>query len=83
MADKPLTFEQAMARLEEIVTGIEQGRIGLEESIERFAEGMALVRRCRTILSEAEMKIQRLQAEADGGLTAEDMPPESGEDSVA
>jgi exodeoxyribonuclease VII small subunit len=71
MAKKPLKFEQALSRLEEIVTAIEQGEIGLEESIERFEEGMELIRHCRGVLAEAEMKIQKLQADAGGQLLPE------------
>jgi exodeoxyribonuclease VII small subunit len=55
-------FEQAMARLEQIVQAIEQGKVGLEESIQQFEEGMALIRQCRSVLAEAEMKVQQLQA---------------------
>lgn len=69
MAKDKLTFEQAMARLEKIVEAIEQGKIGLEDSIERFSEGMDLIQHCRKILSEAEMKVQKLQADATGQLT--------------
>lgn len=56
------TFEDAMKRLETIVQAIEQGKIGLEESIKQYEEGMALIRRCRGVLSDAELKIQHLQA---------------------
>ena len=63
MAKKRLKFEEAMAGLSEIVEAIETGEIGLEESIDRFEKGMALVRHCREILEEAELKIQKLQAD--------------------
>ena len=59
------TFEQSMQRLEAIVEAIEQGKIGLEDSLKQFEEGMALIRHCRTVLSDAEMKIQHLQAAGD------------------
>jgi exodeoxyribonuclease VII small subunit len=62
------TFEQAMARLEKIVEAIEQGRIGLEDAIKQYEEGMALIRRCREVLSGAEMKIQQLQAHGADGV---------------
>lgn len=73
VAKEKLKFEQAMARLEKIVGGIEQGKIGLEESIERFAEGMELIKHCRGVLADAELKIQKLQSDADGRLKASDM----------
>ena len=66
---KDLTFEQALSKLEGIVKAIEQGQVGLEESIRRFETGMELIQRCRTVLAEAERKIQKLQPSSDGTLT--------------
>jgi len=69
VAKENLKFEEALKRLEQIVDSIEQGKIGLEDSIKSYEEGMALVRRCRTVLQEAEQKIQYLQASGSDGLT--------------
>lgn len=69
MAKDNLKFEEALKRLEQIVDSIEQGKIGLEDSIKSYEEGMALVRRCRAVLQEAEQKIQYLQASGADGLT--------------
>ncbi|MCB9850142.1 MAG: exodeoxyribonuclease VII small subunit [Phycisphaerales bacterium] len=66
MSKKAPKFEEALARLESIADEIEQGKIGLEESIARYEEGMKLVQRCREILTEAEQRIVRLQADATG-----------------
>ena len=68
MAKDNLKFEEALKRLEQIVDSIEQGKIGLEDSIKSYEEGMALVRRCRSVLQEAEQKIQHLQASGADGL---------------
>ncbi len=68
MAKRKLTFEEALSQLETIAEQIEQGKIGLEESITQYDRGMALVRQCRDILSKAEHKIQQLQQRADGKL---------------
>ena len=68
MPEKKLTFEQALKQLEMIAEQIERGQIGLEESIAKYEEGMALVRQCREILAKAELKIQRLQQGTDGTL---------------
>jgi exodeoxyribonuclease VII small subunit len=68
MTEKKPTFEQALKQLETIAEQIERGTIGLEESIVKYEEGMALVRHCREILSKAELKIQQLQQQADGTL---------------
>ncbi len=68
MAKKKLTFEEALKQLETIAEQIERGTIGLEESIDKYEEGMALVKQCRDILSKAELKIQQLQQRADGTI---------------
>ena len=42
MADEPMTFEEAMARLERIVADLESGSFSLEESLKKFEEGIQL-----------------------------------------
>lgn len=74
-----LTFEQALAQLESIVTAIEQGKIGLQDSIAEYEKGVKLLRRCRAVLADAEMKIQHLQVAEDGTLRAGPGAP-AGED---
>ncbi len=71
MADEKLSFEDALAKLEALVRDVEEGKIGLEDSIRRYEEGVKLLRRCRSILAEAEMKIQKLQTTAEGEVRAE------------
>jgi exodeoxyribonuclease VII small subunit len=61
-----LTFEQALAKLEEIVSAIEEGKVPLEQSIDKYAEGVELVKQCRQILDRAEKKIQLL-GRGEGG----------------
>lgn len=63
-----LSFEQALARLEQLVAAIEQGKVSLEESIDKYAEGVELVKQCRAILDRAEKKIQLLGRGGDGQL---------------
>ena len=70
MAKQKVTFEQALGKLERIVEQIESGQIGLEESIARYEEGVALIKQCRTILDAAEKKIQVL-AKGEGGQLSE------------
>jgi exodeoxyribonuclease VII small subunit len=60
MAQQKMTFEQALSKLEEIVTQIEEGKVPLEESIEKYAQGIGLIKQCRAILDGAEKKIQIL-----------------------
>ena len=70
MGKRKPTFEEALKELETIAEKIEQGKIGLEESITQYERGMALVKQCREILAKAEHKIQQLQERADGSLEA-------------
>lgn len=73
MAKKKLTFEESLAKLEDIAEQIEQGEIGLEESISRYEEGMNLVKHCRDVLEKAELRIQKIQEKADGTLETRNM----------
>ncbi len=78
MTKQKMTFEKAMGRLDEIVQSIEQGKVGLEASIKQFEEGMSLIRQCRGVLSEAELKIQQLQAAGQDGAETTDKPVAAG-----
>jgi exodeoxyribonuclease VII small subunit len=64
------TFEEALGQLESIVNAIEQGKIGLQESIAQYEKGMRLIQYCRSVLSDAEGKIQQLQLGEGGRLQA-------------
>lgn len=66
MAEKKLTFEQAMGRLEEIVALLERGDAPLEESLKLFEEGTALMKKCSGLLDKAEQKVVKLLAGPDG-----------------
>ena len=61
MARKKLSFEEAMKRLEEIVSHLEKGDIPLEESIRLFEEGSGLLALCSSQLEEAEQKVSLLR----------------------
>ena len=67
-ADGTPTFEEALAQLETIVTSIEQGKTGLQESIAQYEKGMKLIQYCRSVLTDAEGKIQQLQLGQSGTL---------------
>ncbi len=61
-----LKFEDALRELEKIAMELEDGEMGLEESIKRFEKGMALAKFCHEKLEEAEQKIEILQKGGDG-----------------
>ena len=57
---KEWTFEAALARLQEIVTGLENGSVPLAESLAMFEEGVRLVKLCNDRLDHAEQKVKIL-----------------------
>ena len=65
-ADQNRTFESMMERLEELVARLEEGNLSLEDSIKSFEEGVDLVKRCTTVLGQAEQRIQKLTRDAEG-----------------
>jgi exodeoxyribonuclease VII small subunit len=79
---KELTFEQAYAKAEAIAQAIEQGKIGLQESVQQYETGMKLIARCYEILREAEQRVQRIQL-LGNQLKTEPFTPEEQDDSSA
>lgn len=77
MAGKKLSFEQSLARLEEIVRHLEKGDIPLSDSLALFEEGTALISGCSAMLDEAEQKVVKLRKGAD--RTPEELPFEGEE----
>lgn len=65
---KKQTFEQAMARLEEIVGQLERGDAPLEESMVLFEEGTRLSALLHGMLENAEQKITILTQDKDSSL---------------
>lgn len=65
--NETMTFEAALARLEEIVRMLEGGSAPLDDSLKIFEEGVALVRFCGTKLDNAEQKLKILVKKQDGG----------------
>lgn len=65
MAGKKLSFEQSMARLDEIVHHLEKGDMPLNDSLALFEEGTALIRSCEKQLDEAEQKVVKLRKGSD------------------
>lgn len=58
---KDQTFEEHLDRLETIVERLENGNIGLDESIKLYEEGVNLSKTCIKRLNEAEKKVVQLQ----------------------
>jgi len=67
----PKSFEEALKELEQILSDIEGGEVGLEESLVRYERGNFLIQHCRAILGSAEKQIEILSKQADGELKSE------------
>ncbi len=64
-----LTFEKALAALEEIVARLEGGKVDLEESIKIYERGEALRKHCEAKLKQAEARIEKLTLDPSGKPT--------------
>ena len=69
MTDRPveeMSFEEAMAELEQVLGQLERGDVALDASIKLYERGAALKARCETKLKEAEEKVAAITLDADG-----------------
>lgn len=79
MTDKPISdmsFEEAMAALEQVVGQLERGDVALEQSIALYERGAALKAHCESKLKAAEEKVELIRAQegrAIGTTPAEGM----------
>lgn len=60
-----VTFGVALAELEDIVRELESGQLELEESLERYERGVALLRACRARLADAQQRVTMLVGEIE------------------
>jgi len=65
-----LSFEDALAELEQIVGRLEAGRAKLDDAIAAYERGALLKRHCEAKLREAQMKVEQIQLQPDGSLAA-------------
>ncbi|PKB79766.1 MAG: exodeoxyribonuclease VII small subunit [SAR202 cluster bacterium Io17-Chloro-G9] len=71
-----MTFEQALGRLEAVVSAMEAGDLPLAEATSLYEDGMKLARVCSEMLAAAELKITRIQTAYGEQMR---LPPEHGE----
>ena len=55
-----LSFEESLVVLERVVRELEDGRLGLDDSLERYERGVSLIKRCYNQLRQAEQRIMLL-----------------------
>ncbi len=72
MAKKTMRFEEAMARLEEILRTLESGSENLDTTLALYEEGITLIRACSERLENAEQSVKILQMTPDGKPTLAD-----------
>jgi exodeoxyribonuclease VII small subunit len=71
------SYDALVERLEKVVAALEAGDLSLEQSVERFAEGVTLAREAGQRLDEAERRVEQLVKDAAG---AEAVAPLEGEE---
>ena len=74
MNENNVSFENAIAELEEIVKKLEKGELTLDESIKCFQRGIELTKYCSKRLDEAERSITMLVEGVNGQITENEMP---------
>jgi exodeoxyribonuclease VII small subunit len=72
-SEEALPFEEALEQIQQIGRELEDGSLGLEESLERFESGIRLIRQCHATLERAEQRIKILtDVDAEGNPKLED-----------
>jgi exodeoxyribonuclease VII small subunit len=66
-----MSFEDALAELEQIVRRLEGGQVKLDEAILSYERGAQLKRHCESKLNEAQQRVERIVVGPNGAVTAE------------
>jgi len=61
--EEQLSFEEALKKLETVVKKLEDDQVSLEESVNLFEEGTRLSAYCSSILEQAELRIEKVNAQ--------------------
>lgn len=69
IAKEQMTFDEALARLEQLVGEMERGELTLEAALEKHAEGTKLSQHCLLQLQAAEAAVNKVIRESDGILS--------------
>jgi exodeoxyribonuclease VII small subunit len=75
----PLSFEDALERLEALVDSMEQAEVPLAELLSKYEEGTKLLKVCEARLKDAELKIEKLRKQKDGAIGFEAFEPARGD----
>jgi exodeoxyribonuclease VII small subunit len=66
-----MSFEEALAELEQLVRRLEGGQVKLDEAIRSYERGTQLKQHCERKLNEAQQRVDRIVIGSDGAVTAE------------
>ena len=66
-----MSFEEALAELEQIVRRLEGGQVKLDEAIQSYERGAQLKRHCETKLNEAQQRVDRIVIGPEGAINVE------------
>ncbi len=72
-----LGFDEVLARLRSVVSQLEQGSLGLEDSLRVYENGVSLARRGHTLLDGAEKRVELLLRVGEDGPVTADFEPDS------
>lgn len=70
--EKELTFEEALARLQQILQSLESGNAPLDDSLAMYEEGVRLVKLCNQKLDSAQQRVKILETGEDGNYSEQD-----------
>src|SRR6185503_528950 len=80
-------FDDKLGRLEKLVGELEQGGLGLEPAIERYQEGLQLLKECHGALETYKKRVEELTREAEAAMRPfegdPDFPEATGRDRAA
>lgn len=64
---QPLSFEDALAEIEDVVRDLESGQLGLQQSLARYEAGVSYLKQCHKALRQAERRIELLMGVDEDG----------------
>ena len=70
---KSLNFVSTLSEIEKIIESLEEGNLSLEDSIEAYEKGISLTKACQKMLSDAELKINKLSSKEGEDVSFEDI----------
>ena len=72
MTEDTMTYDEALRRLEELVSQLERGGKNLDETLAMFEEGTTLLKRCQDELGEVEGRLAELRLDDAEALVKDD-----------